>query len=467
MSLAANLEERRLARQQHLFEDMIVFNGGALADHASLGSAMIMRDFVHFALYHHKWGYYPKLFMKFRELMTTGYFDPIPFNAIRGQHDFERYAGRLHETTPGFVTPTQLFQPYYGWVLAEYLVTTHRAKFDPREPLVIYDIGAGTGALADSVLSYLAENFPDLYAKCEYHVIEVNPYLIPVLRNRLVHHYHHTHIHHVSFLNWKELEPRRCVVLAVELFSGLPHDMIVWDSQGVCSEQWMRFTQHDNLSSAEEQYRSASDPLVLRYLRYLNWLQEESYHALKVLCLTGGRETIDPPPYGSLDITGKDTFLTAVSKILWVHSPWRTAYLPTAQMLVLENLAAYFPRHHFFAVDWRTVRQALPGLNAPVVQVKVRVAKDLYLRRPMDLFHTNAGMVDLCFPTDFDHLAQVYRRTCGGSSLKTIACLSHAEFWRTFGGEKTALFTTKSGFNPLLEDFSQLSVFATHHAPES
>lgn len=464
LALVEELESRRLARQQKLFENLLVFEGGALSDHASLGKEMIMRDFVHFSLYHHKWGYYPKLFMKYRQLMTTGYFDPIPFNALRSQYDFERYAGKLHETTPGFVSPTQLFYPYYGWTLAEYLVTTHRSKFDPREPLVIYDVGGGAGALASSVLDYLSEHFPGMYEKCEYHVIEMNPYLIPILRTRLVHHYHHVHIHHLSLLNWRQCEHRRCFVLAIELLSGLPHDVIVWDNKGIVSEQWFRFTQHDNLSSAEETYRSAKDPVILRYLRYLNWLQEESYHALKVLCVTGGRETIDPPPYGSLDINHNDNILTLVSKILWIHSPWRTAWLPTAQMLLLEVLSKYFPRHHFMAIDWNTVRQALPGINAPVLQVKVRVAKDLYLRRPIEALHTNAGMVDICFPTDFEHLETVYRRICG--TEKEVSCMTHPEFWKVFGGEKTALYCTKSGFNPLLEDFSQLSVFTAHHSPE-
>eukprot|EP00796_Vickermania_ingenoplastis_P008539 gene8539-5986_t len=464
LQVVAQLEEQRLARQKNLFEEMIVFEGGATSDHDSLGKEMIMRDFVHFALYHHKWGYYPKLYAKYRQLMTTGYFDPIPFNALRSQYDFERYAGKLHETTPGFVSPTQLFYPYYGWALAEYLVTTHRAKFDPREPLIVYDIGSGTGALAASVLDYLSEHFPALYEKCEYHVMEMNPYLIPVLRNRLVHHYHHVHVHQISALNWRNLEPRRCIILAIELFSGLPHDCIVWDNKGICSEQWFSFTQHDNLATAEERYFSARDPVILRYLRYLNWLQEESFHSLKVLCVTGGRETIDPPPFGSLEINGKDNLLTMVSKILWIHSPWRTAWLPTTQMMLLEVLAQYFPRHHLFAVDWKQVRQALPGVNGPVLQVKVRVAKDLYLRKPIDALHTNAGMVDICFPTDFDHFGYIYRRICGPE--KEISCMTHPEFWKTFGGEKTALFSSKSGFNPLLEDFGQLSVFTAHHSPE-
>ncbi|TPP54026.1 putative S-adenosyl-L-methionine-dependent methyltransferase family protein [Leishmania donovani] len=417
--IVAVLEEKRVERQRKMFEDMIVFEGGAVSDHPSLGTRLIMRDFVHFALYNNKWGYYPKLFRKYRQLMTTGYFDPIPFASLRNQHDYERYATKLHESTPGFVTPTQLFQPYYGWVLAEYLVTTHRAKFDPREPLIVYDIGAGTGALALSVLDYLAEHFPDLYAACEYHAVEQNPHLI-------------------------QLEKRRCVVLAVELFSGMPHDCVLWDQ--------------------EARYYALQDPIILRYLRYLNWMQEESFHNLKVLCLTEGRETLDAPNRRSIEPNMADSTIAIFTKMAYIMSPFHTAWLPTVQMVFLEMLAQYFPRHHLFAADWSSVRQALPGVNGPVLQVKLRVAKDMYLRKPVDALHANAGMVDMCFPTDFDHLSIVYARICGAQ--KEVESMRHPVFWQTHGGDKTALFTTRSGYNPLLEDFQQFHVFTSHHSPE-
>ncbi|KAG5505498.1 hypothetical protein GH5_03527 [Leishmania sp. Ghana 2012 LV757] len=462
--IVALLEEKRLGRQRKLFEDMLVFEGGAVADHPSLGTSLIMRDFVQFALYHNKWGYYPKLFRKYRQLMTTGYFDPIPFASLRSQHDYERYVAKLHESTPGFVTPTQLFQPYYGWVLAEYLITTHRAKFDPREPLIVYDIGAGTGALALSMLDYLAEHFPDLYATCEYHAVEQNPHLIQVLRNKLIHHYHHVNIHHLSVLNWRQLEKRRCVVLAVELFSGMPHDCVLWDQEAVVSEHWFGFQQHDNLATVHERYYALQDPIILRYLRYLNWMQEESFHNLKVLCLTGGRETLDAPKRRSIEPNMADSTTSIVTKMAYIMSPLHTAWLPTAQMVFLEMLAQYFPRHHLFAADWSSVRQALPGVNGPVLQVKLRVAKDIYLRKSADALHANAGMVDICFPTDFDHLSTVYTSICG--ALKEVESMRHPVFWQTHGGNKTALFTTRSGYNPLLEDFQQFHVFTSHHPPE-
>lgn len=463
-ALAAAEEAKRLKRQESLFENLLVFQGGSLGDHETFGERLIMRDFVHFAMYHKKWGYYPKLFRKFRELMTAGFFDPVPFGSLRSQHDYELYVGKLHETTPTFVTPTQIFQPYYGWVLAEYLLGVMRAKFDPSEPLVIYEIGAGTGALSVSVLDFLAEHYPSVYNACEYHVIDLNPMMVPILRNRLVHHYHRVKIHNISILNWREHEPRRCIVLGMELLSAMPHDSVVWNGEGVLSECWFDFIQKDNLSTCMDRHLSAKDPVILRYMRYLNWMQEETFHSLKVLCLTGGRENIDPDRWGSLEPGVYDSNILSITKLINQHNPFRTAWIPTASMLMFETLAEFFPRHHCFFADWSNVVYGLPGYNGPLCQTKMRLAKDLYSRRATEQLNSNAGMVDICFPTNFDDLQHVYGKICG--EHKEIVNMTHPEFWRTFGGEKTALFATRSGFNPITEDFKLFRVFSAHHPAE-
>jgi hypothetical protein len=104
-SLAAAEDAKRVARQSKLFENMVVFDGGCLGDHEALGKQMIMREFIHYGMYHRKWGYYPKLFRKYRQLMTSNGFDPIPFASLRNQHDYDLYIGKLHESTPSYVTP--------------------------------------------------------------------------------------------------------------------------------------------------------------------------------------------------------------------------------------------------------------------------------------------------------------------------------------------------------------------------
>ena len=457
-------EERRLARIEKHLENLLVFQGGAMADKDTLGHFMIMRDFVHYSLYHNKWGYYPKLNQKYRELMTIGFFDPIPFGNLINRQDYEIYVGKVSDMTPTFATPPALFQPYYGWVLAEYFITVMRSKFDPREPLVIYDIGAGSAHLAMSVLDFLAEHYPEVYAHCEYHLIEMSSVMIPIQRKKLIHHYHHVHIHHISIHNWRTLEPRRCFFIGIELLSNMPHDCVTWTVDGSTHEQWVVFTEKDNLGSGTERYKRLEDPIILRYLKYSDWMKEESFHALKVLCRTDGQSNIDPPTWKSVEPTIYDPFHVIVTKGIQVHNPWRMAWLPVAQMLMFEVMAQYFPRHHAYFADWSNVQCPIMGINGPVVQSKVRVAKDIYLRRVTDHLLTNGGMVDVCFPTDFEMMTTVYKAICG--TEKEVTNMPHPVFWKTFGGDKTSIFTTKSGFNPLLEDFEPFTVFATHHPAE-
>ncbi len=459
-------EERRVTRYEKLYENMIVFEGGALADHQFVGNEMIMRDYVQFALYHNKWGYYPKLHRKYREQMTSGFFDPVPFATLRNQPDYLDYVSRLHTTTPNYITPTQLFQPYYGWVLAEYLVSVYRAKFHPAEPLVIYDVGAGTGAFAVTFLNFLAEHYPEVYNKVEYHTIEQSGFMIPHIRAKLVHHYHRVRIHHISILNWREKELRRCVVLGIELLSGMPHDLIYWAANGETSEQWWHFTNVNNLGTAVEEYCPVKDPVILRYLRASKMMREESFKNLRIFCATDGHETVDEGFWkGGMGIDFyADGGLTILQKQLNIHNPHLQMWIPTATMLMMEVLAEYFPRHHLFMADWSSVQYGIAGMNGPLVQIKIRIAKDQFVRRSMDSFQGNAGMVDLCFPTDFGMLQVLYKAICGDQ--KEVSSMSHPQFWRSFGGDKIALFATKSGYNPILQDFEPFHVLAAHHPAE-
>lgn len=465
LQLALKEEEKRVQRWEKLYEDMLVFYGGAIQDHETLGTKMLTRDFIQYAMYHYKWGYYPKLARKYREQMTMGFFDPIPFGNLISQYDYEEYVYKLSEASPTFATPASLFQPYYGWVLAEYFVTTMRAKFHPDEPLIIYEVGAGSGQLALSVLDFLAEQYPEVYARCEYHLIDLSPYVINIQRKKLVHHMNHVHIHNISIFNWRELEPRRCFVVALEVLCNMPHDRINWMEDGSSYEQWFEFDERDNLSTASERQFQVTDPLILRYLRTTQWLHEESFHELRTLCLTDGNATVSKPKYGAvLEPTRFDPILVSMTKCLGLHNPFRIGWLPVGQLIMLEVLAEYFPRHHGFFADWNSVTSPLMGINGPVVQSKVRVAKDYFVRTSTDNISTNAGMVDICFPTDFDRLVETYRSVCG--EHKEIMNMTHPDFWKTHGGEKTAIFTTRSGWNPMLEDFGVFSVFTTNHPAE-
>lgn len=155
----------------------------------------------------------------------------------------------------------------------------------------------------------------------------------------------------------------------------------------------------------------------------MNWMEEDTFHCLKVLCLTEGREILDRPSSLNIRSSFSDGMLLTVSKLIWLHSPFKCMFLPTATMLLLEVMSHYFPRHHCFFVDWSQVPYGLSGYNGPLLQIKLRVGKDLYLRRSSQELGMNAGMVNITFPTNFDDFATLYRRVCGVE--KEITCMPH------------------------------------------
>lgn len=464
LALALREEERRVERVKDMFEDLLVFQGGAIADHDNFGYRMMMRDFVQYALYHYKWGYHPKLVRKYRSILTSGLFDPVPFAGLRNKWDYENYVTKITDGSPTYVSPPSLFQPYYGWVMAEYMIGVMRAKFDPTEPLIIYEIGSFNGMLALNVLDFLAEQYPEIYETVEYHSIDMSEEMIRIQRTKLVHHMHKVKLHNISIFNWRQVEPRRCFVLGIEVMSSMPHDCIVHSDDGTVYQSWIKFLNRDNLATAEERWERASDPMILRYLRYTELMREESYNSLKILCLTDGKVNDDPAKWNTIEPTAYDGHLTIILKSINIHNPYKIVWLPVGQMIMFETLAQFFPRHHAFFSDWSSVQNPIMGINGPVVQAKLRIGRDWFVRRVASEFLQNGGMVDVCFPTDFDHMTTLYRNICGHH--KEVTNITHPDFWKTFGGEKTSLFAAQNGFNPLLEDFETFSIFATHHPAE-
>ncbi len=51
-----------------------------------------------------------------------------------------------------WLTPVEIFKPWYGYALAKYILEYHRHVLQEASPLTIYEVGGGTGTLATCVL---------------------------------------------------------------------------------------------------------------------------------------------------------------------------------------------------------------------------------------------------------------------------------------------------------------------------
>lgn len=97
-------------------------------------------------------------------------------------------------------------------------------------------------------------------------------------------------------------------------------------------------------------------------------------------------------------------------------------YIPTRLLSLLRTLRTHFPRHRLLLSDFSSLPDAIPGVNAPVVQARVRgaaVACSTLFVRP--------GLFDIFFPTQFGPLRDMYEhalaqpRTSGDERLLPVA----------------------------------------------
>lgn len=60
----------------------------------------------------------------------------------------------MHHTAVqvAWLTPVEIFKPWYGYALAKYILEYHRHVLQEASPLTIYEVGGGTGTLATCVL---------------------------------------------------------------------------------------------------------------------------------------------------------------------------------------------------------------------------------------------------------------------------------------------------------------------------
>src|SRR5699024_4259349 len=112
-------------------------------------------------------------------------------------------------------------------------------------------------------------------------------------------------------------------------------------------------------------------------------------------------------------------------------------YIPTRLMQFFDILDSYFPAHRLVASDFNVLPDAVPGLNAPVVQTRykrrtVPVSTPFvssFILLPIFSLANSAqqvhqGYFDIFFPTDFNVIEDVYRASTG----KLSQVMSHEDF---------------------------------------
>jgi SAM-dependent MidA family methyltransferase len=97
------------------------------------------------------------------------------------------------------------------------MVSEYLLKYFPYEDLVIYEIGAGNGTLARDILDNLRDEYPEVYDRTHYHIIEISGRLAELQRERLSVHHPVVTITHKSIFAWDVTVPTPCFFVAMEV----------------------------------------------------------------------------------------------------------------------------------------------------------------------------------------------------------------------------------------------------------
>ena len=96
--------------------------------------------------------------------------------------------------------------------MSEYLL-----KYFPYEDFVIYEIGAGNGTLAQDILDYLQQDYPDVYERTRYNIIEISANLASLQKKKLCAAHPCVNVTNKSIFRWNTHEPAPCFFLAMEV----------------------------------------------------------------------------------------------------------------------------------------------------------------------------------------------------------------------------------------------------------
>ena len=469
---------------------------------------MLVREYIHHALYARTTGY-------FNALPVIAPALPVAISSLVGRAAWHQHVAQLYASSPhGWATPTELFAPHHARVITRYMLL----NLAPSAPLVVYEVGGGSGAHAVATLDFLAASAPHVYARTDYTILEVSPRLQSVQAAALAASGHagvaRSLLADAAALPVAVSDDRPCFALALEVLDNLPHDKVAALRRG---GGWAE-VRIDTAANAETLHE-LSDEAVIALLpeveaaraawasaiaaqgavsRFASWVlgarappvtgPAHAALARGVAVSHAGasallREFAAAAAYPPRPLPRAPPLPTGAENVAYAR------YIPTGALRMLRELRRALPAYRLIAADFsalppaevpvdgqaaeRIVSAYLPAANAPIVAGRRgdgTQAQDFptYLSAP-------AGAADILFPTDFVLLGRVaaglaakgrpangLAASPGARGLQRPAVVHAAEFLRQHAAaEDLAATTTRTGFNPMIEDWPNVRFLLT------
>jgi hypothetical protein len=140
------------------------------------GNGELVRDFVSTSLYSRSSGYFNT-----HECIYTP--AEVDFTQIADKWRYDEKVKELYDAHPDvWLTPVELFQPYYGEALARWIHAQHAARVVKggagegglHSHLQVVEVGGGNGTCAINILNFFRREHPDIYSTMRYTICEAS-----------------------------------------------------------------------------------------------------------------------------------------------------------------------------------------------------------------------------------------------------------------------------------------------------
>uniref|UniRef100_A0A803LZB5 Protein arginine methyltransferase NDUFAF7 n=1 Tax=Chenopodium quinoa TaxID=63459 RepID=A0A803LZB5_CHEQI len=356
------------------------------SSHVDVNQPLLVRDFIHAALYDPEHGYFSK------RSASVGVLDSsINFNQLQGRKAYLQHLNKVYKQSEvSWFTPVELFKPWYAHGIAEAILRTANLSV----PLKIYEIGGGSGTCAKGIMDYLMLNAPSrVYNNMTYISVEISPSLAEKQKETVG----QVQSHKSRFtVECRDAADRNGWGVFFFTFSAvldnLPHDLIYAKNQASPWEEVWVEKQLDRATPSES-YRPLKDRLI-------------------TLCIEIFSEDINGPINGVAS-AARNIFSKLFPK------PQR-CWLPTSCLKLMEALHSALPKMSLIASDFSYLPDVrIPGVRAPLVSAKIDGCSIDY-----DSYLDAKGDADIFFPTDFwllerfDHYCSGWLETSQKNPLK-------------------------------------------------
>lgn len=352
--------------------------------------------------------------------LVIGYYEgeSIDFSKLWGEAHFRFRYNKLYKSQKGqWMTPVELFKPYYSYCFADYVANDFLKKDHTSSRIHVIELGAGRGTNANAFMTQWKNKYPELYEKLDFTAVDSSPTLHRH-QQTVVGSSTHGHKVNIRLVDLMDVAEKKVelvdksdvptYVMALEVLDNLPHDKILWNKSNntILAAQIRPLdpsrnsTTHDNELQKyfEEVFTDLEDPLLQSILNTV----------------------------------------PSVSTPRWI---------PSVACGVMDHLFQNRENVHLILADF----DWLPGEGEPLVTCMEDKDYNCFLQSPY--------LSDILFPTDFTFLSKYIRARHGRHH---VSIMKQGDFLSKFG--ETHVNATKSfltGYSPLVGEFANCSVLTT------